>query len=194
MEAPIIKSFGMIFRMKFPFPYQAQLSTLFGVLSIHCEDEALTGIAFIESSSVVQLPRDAFSREVRAQLAAYFADANFQFDLPLKFSGTAHQLKVWQAMRDIPCGQVRTYGDLATLLQSSPRAVGQACGNNPIPIVIPCHRVVGKAGLGGFMHRADNGALDIKRWLLTHESERSAPVKNCGSTGSPRTALGGEDR
>jgi methylated-DNA-[protein]-cysteine S-methyltransferase len=151
------------------------------------------GITFLAPDSMELLPRTASAKEVCVQLGAYFSDVDFQFDLPLKLSGTAHQLKVWQAMRNIPRGQVRTYGELAALLQSSPRAVGQACGSNPIPVVIPCHRVVSKAGLGGFMHRADDGALDIKRWLLTHEGECSAPFKNGGSTGSPRTALGGEE-
>ena len=157
--------------MKPPFPYQAQLLAPFGVLGIHCTEASLTGITFLEQDSAMQPPCDAFTREVCAQLTAYFADTKFQFDLPLKLSGTKHQLKVWQAMCDIPCGQVQTYGDLAALLHSSPRAVGQACGNNPIPIVIPCHRVVSKAGLGGFMHRADSGARNIKRWLLGHEKQ-----------------------
>lgn len=173
--------------MKSTAPYQAQLREPFGVLGIHCSDEALSGITFLASDNVAQPPQNALAREVCAQLTAYFDDADFQFDLPLELSGTAHQLKVWQAMRAIPRGQVRTYGELAALLHSSPRAVGQACGNNPIPIVIPCHRVVGKTGLGGFMHRADSGALDIKRWLLAHEGERSELLNNSGSTGSPRT-------
>jgi len=155
--------------MKSALPYQIQLQAPFGVLGIHCEASALTGIGFLASGCIVSPPRDAFAKEVCAQLTAYFDDANFQFDLPLKLSGTEHQLKVWQALRDIPCGQVQTYGELAAALHSSPRAVGQACGNNPLPIVIPCHRVVSKAGMGGFMHRVDSGALDIKHWLLTHE-------------------------
>jgi methylated-DNA-[protein]-cysteine S-methyltransferase len=149
--------------------YQAQLQTPWGMVGIHCADDLLAGITFLAPDDIAQSPDDAFAREVCAQLSAYFADANFQFDLPLKLLGTEHQLKVWQALRGIPCGEVQTYGDLAALLHSSPRAVGQACGNNPLPIVIPCHRVVSKAGLGGFMHRADSGALDIKQWLLTHE-------------------------
>lgn len=149
--------------------YQAQLRTPWGVVGIHCADDLLTGIAFLAQDCKEQLPCDAFAREVCAQLSAYFESANFQFDLPLKLSGTKHQLKVWQALCEIPCGAVKTYGDIASMLHSSPRAVGQACGNNPVPIVIPCHRVVSKAGLGGFMHRADSGALNIKQWLLTHE-------------------------
>lgn len=160
---------GMSNRMKFKTPYQAVLPTPFGLVGIHCANKTLTGITFFASKSKVQSHGDALAREVCTQLQAYFDDAAFKFNLPLKLLGTEHQTKVWQAMRNIPCGQVQTYGDLAALLHSSPRAVGQACGNNPIPIIIPCHRVVSKAGLGGFMHSSDNSILDIKRWLLEHE-------------------------
>ena len=149
--------------------YQAKLQTPFGVLGIRCEAEALTGIEFLASGAATQPPRNTLAQTVCEQLTAYFADANFHFDLPLKLNGTVHRSKVWQAMSTIPRGQTRSYGDLAVQLQSSPRAVGQACGANPIPIIIPCHRVVSKAGTGGFMHQRDGNALDIKRWLLAHE-------------------------
>ncbi len=149
--------------------YQAKLKVSFGVLGIRCTDDALTGIEFLAPGTKSQLPRDAFAQRVCEQLSAYFTDANFRFDFPLKPGGTAHQNKVWQAMRTIPRGQVQTYGELAAQLGSGPRAVGQACGNNPIPVVIPCHRVVGKSGIGGFMHHSGGYALDIKRWLLAHE-------------------------
>ncbi len=149
--------------------YQAKLRAPFGVLGIRCTDELLTGIDFLAASSRVLAPRTAFARQVGEQLAAYFADPDFRFRLGLEPGGTAHQNKVWQAMCAIPRGRVRTYGDLAAELHSSPRAVGQACGNNPIPIVIPCHRVVGKSGLGGFMHHSGGDPLAIKRWLLVHE-------------------------
>lgn len=155
--------------LNLPVSYQAQMRAPFGVLGIHCADEALTGITFLSSSSAILSPDDAFTQEVCAQLAAYFLDADFRFNLPLKLSGTTHQMKVWQAMSDIPRGKVQTYGNIALSLHSSARAVGQACGANPIPIVVPCHRVVSKLGLGGFMHREDNDALDMKRWLLVHE-------------------------
>lgn len=82
---------------------------------------------------------------------------------------TPHQKKVWQAMLAIPAGQTRTYGEIAVELHSCAQAVGQACGANPIPIVIPCHRVVSKSGLGGFMKHGSGAPLDIKRWLLAHE-------------------------
>ena len=149
--------------------YQAKLETPFGVLGIRCTDDALTCIEFLAPNVKPQPPRNAFAQKVCAQLNAYIADPDFRFDLPLQPGGTAHQNKVWRAMRAIPRGQVLTYGDLAAQIGSAPRAVGQACGNNPIPVVIPCHRVVGKAGLGGFMHHSGGYALDIKRWLLAHE-------------------------
>ncbi|MDR2195137.1 MAG: methylated-DNA--[protein]-cysteine S-methyltransferase [Gallionellaceae bacterium] len=149
--------------------YQAKLKTPFGVLGICCSEEKLTGIAFLPPQVKALSPQNALAREVCGQLSAYLADAGFHFDLPLDLAGTDHQRRVWHAMCAIPCGQVRTYGDLAAEMRSSPRAVGQACGNNPIPVVVPCHRIVGKHGLVGFMHHSGGRATDIKRWLLEHE-------------------------
>ena len=139
------------------------------MLGIHCAEGAVIGIEFLPVSAQLLSPRDELAEEVCRQLNAYCADANFRFDLPLQLGGTVHQRKVWQRMCAIPCGLVLSYGELASEIGSSARAVGQACGNNPIPIVVPCHRVVSKVGLGGFMHRADTEALDIKRRLLAHE-------------------------
>ena len=149
--------------------YQAKLKMPFGVLGIRCTDDALICIEFLAPGAKPQPPRHVFAQKVCEQLFAYFADADFRFSLPLQPGGTTHQNKVWQAMRAIPRGQVQTYGELAAQIASAPRAVGQACGNNPIPILIPCHRVVGKSGMGGFMHHSGGYALDIKRWLLEHE-------------------------
>ncbi len=149
--------------------YQAKIKAPFGVLGIRCSDDTLTGIDFLAANTRLQAPKSAFAKQVCEQLSAYFDDPDFKFALPLDAGGTEHQNKVWRAMCAIPAGRVRTYGDVAAQLHSSPRAVGQACGNNPIPIVIPCHRVVGTSGLGGFMHHSDGNAIDIKRWLLAHE-------------------------
>jgi methylated-DNA-[protein]-cysteine S-methyltransferase len=160
--------------------YQAKLQAPFGVLGIRCTEDALTGIEFLAPGARPQLPRNAFARRVCEQLSAYFADPDFHFDLPLNPGGTEHQNKVWNAMRAIPRGQVQTYGALAARIHSSPRAVGQACGNNPIPIVIPCHRVVGKSGMGGFMRHSGGYALDIKHWLLAHEHATPSPLQGEG--------------
>ncbi len=100
------------------------------------------------------------------QLNAYFFCGLRHFDLPLAPAGTAFQRAVWQQMQAIPYGQTRTYGEIARWLRSAPRAVGRACGRNPIPIVIPCHRVVASGGLGGY---SGDGGADTKHWLLQLE-------------------------
>ncbi len=157
--------------------YQAVLKAPFGMLGIRCSGETLTGIDFLAPDVPKRAPRSPFAEQVCEQLRAYFADPSFEFHLALEPGGTEHQNKVWQAMRAIPPGRVRTYGDLAAQLHSSPRAVGQACGNNPIPIVSPCHRVVGKAGMGGFAHHSAGAPIDIKRWLLAHEGAGARPLE-----------------
>lgn len=149
--------------------YQAKLKAPFGVLGIRCSEHALTGIDFLPASERPQAPTNAFAAMVCEQLQRYFDDPHTPFTLPLELHDTPHRQKVWRAMLGIPCGQTRSYGELAAGLHSAAQAVGQACGANPIPIVVPCHRVVGKGGLGGFMRHAEGESLDIKRWLLKHE-------------------------
>ena len=113
--------------------------------------------------------RDPLSQEVAAQVTAYLADPDFVFSLPLPQVGTAHQRKVWDAINAIPRGQVLTYGDVARRVGSAPRAVGQACGANWYPLVIPCHRVTASAGIGGFARHDGGFHQNVKRWLLRHE-------------------------
>ncbi len=102
------------------------------------------------------------------QVLDYLKEPSSAFSLPLSTHGTAFQQCVWQAIAQIPCGQTRTYGQLARQIGSGPRAVANACGANQMPLVIPCHRVVAKNGIGGFMQGKVNG-LRIKQWLLQHE-------------------------
>jgi methylated-DNA-[protein]-cysteine S-methyltransferase len=104
--------------------------------------------------------------EAARQLDAYFAGKLSQFDLPLRAAGSGFEHRVWSAMQDIPYGETRSYGELAAAIGSAPRAVGGACGRNPIPIVIPCHRVLGKTGLGGY---SGAGGLKTKEALLALE-------------------------
>ena len=90
--------------------------------------------------------------------------------MPLRPSGTAFQRRVWEQISAIPNHQTRTYGELAIALRNAPRAVGQACGANPFPLIVPCHRVIAAGGgLGGFSRQRGGFLLDIKRWLLAHE-------------------------
>jgi len=149
--------------------YQAKLRVPFGVLGIRCTGEALTAIDFLPPGEKSQRASDALAQTVCEQLLRYMEDADAPFTVPLRLDGTPHQRRVWQAMQAIPRGQTRSYGEIAAELGSCAQAVGQACGSNPIPVIIPCHRIVGKAGLGGFARHTSGAPLDIKRWLLAHE-------------------------
>jgi methylated-DNA-[protein]-cysteine S-methyltransferase len=160
--------------------YQTKLSAPFGVLGIRCTEDALTGIDFLPATEKPQRAASAFAKTVCEQLLRYFENPDVQFSVPLKLNGTPHQQKVWQALIAIPRGETRSYGELAAELKSGAQAVGQACGANPIPIIIPCHRVVSKSGLGGFMRHASGASLDIKRWLLAHEALSLSPLQGEG--------------
>ncbi|KXS31028.1 MAG: Methylated-DNA/protein-cysteine methyltransferase [Candidatus Gallionella acididurans] len=149
--------------------YQAKLPVPFGVLGIRCDDTALLRIDFLPATEKPRRANGALSVAACEQLLRYFESPDMQFTVPIKPGGTPHQQKVWQAMCSIPRGETRSYGELAAELKSGAQAVGQACGANPIPVIIPCHRVVGRSGLGGFMGHASGAPLDIKRWLLAHE-------------------------
>lgn len=105
-------------------------------------------------------------RDVIAQLRAYFSGDLKHFDLPLAPAATAEAQAVRDAMTSIPYGTTATYGDLAARTGSCARAVGQACGANPLPIIVPCHRVVGSQGFGNYS--GGNGP-ETKHWLLAHE-------------------------
>ncbi len=109
--------------------------------------------------------RTALLDEGLVQLAAYFAGRLTRFDLPLDW-GTGLNAAVRRAMADIPYGQTRTYGQIAKVVSAAPQAVGQACGANPLPILIPCHRVMGTDWFGGF---SAPGGVETKAALLRHE-------------------------
>lgn len=135
-----------------------------GPLTLSSRDGALTGLSW--GGQTGNEP-DAVVERAAEQLAAYFAGQLCHFDLPLETGGSAFRKSVWAAMRAIPPGRTLSYGDVARKLDSAPRAVGGACGKNPIVIVVPCHRIVGSSGLGGFGGRERR--VDIKSWLLDHE-------------------------
>jgi len=119
-----------------------------------------------------------------AALAAYFAGRPLPPDAAPVPAGTPYQQRVWQAMAAIPFGATLTYGALAARLGSGPRAVAMACARNPIPILIPCHRVVGAAGLGGYSGGAGPAT---KRWLLAHE-QRHARLGRSGPAAGVQAA------
>ena len=144
-------------------------ATPIGPLTLHARDGALTGV-WMEDDRELAERRDDSSPlgEARRQLDAYFAGELREFDLPLAPSGSAFQLRVWEELRAIPYGDTISYGELARRVgdPSAARAVGLANGRNPLPVVVPCHRVIGADGsLTGF-----GGGLDRKRRLLELEA------------------------
>ncbi|MHB0986673.1 MAG: methylated-DNA--[protein]-cysteine S-methyltransferase [Sulfuricella sp.] len=151
--------------------YQARIASPFAVLGIVTDGAALTALDFLPLGTPVLEPQDAVAKKVCVQLRGYLDGFPVRFDVPLAPRGTPFQNRVWQALRRIPYGSTQSYGELARLLDSAPRAVGQACGANPIPVIIPCHRVLARHGLGGFMNSSGGEPLAIKRWLLEHESK-----------------------
>ncbi|MHA3915262.1 methylated-DNA--[protein]-cysteine S-methyltransferase [Halovulum sp. GXIMD14793] len=135
----------------------------FGRLGIAATETNITALHWNAQASGPDTPLLA---EARAQMQAYLSGTLTRFDLPLDPSGTAFEKQVYAAMLAIPLGQTRTYGDLARDLSVTPQAIGQACGANPIPIIIPCHRITATGGLGGF---SGAGGVEQKVALLKHE-------------------------
>jgi methylated-DNA-[protein]-cysteine S-methyltransferase len=150
--------------------YAALLPTPFAVLGVRQTGYALAGLDFLPPDTPLRAATAPIVQRLARELDAYFADARHAWDLPLSIAGTPFRQRVWRAIAAIEPGTTRSYGDIARDLDSGARAVGQAVGDNPLPIVIPCHRVLAAdGGLGGFMHGRTGFSLDIKRWLLRHE-------------------------
>ena len=151
--------------------FSAIVPAPFGYIGVRTENVQLSELVYLPPRFQEKAPVDAVAQLAAEQIERYFADPDSQFTLPLKQVGTAFQHKVWQAISSIPRGQVRTYGQIAKHIGSAPRAVGQACGANWFPLVIPCHRVTASGGLGGFAHHDDESGfhLGVKRYLLRLE-------------------------
>jgi methylated-DNA-[protein]-cysteine S-methyltransferase len=138
-------------------------------VGVRTENETLVGVRYLARSAPLQAPTNRFAERVVRQLERYRDDPDTEFDLPLSIGGTEFQRRVWRVMQRIPRGRTRTYGDVAKSLDSAARAVGQACGENRLPIIIPCHRIIAAGGIGGFGHSRGGYLLEAKRWLLGHE-------------------------
>lgn len=151
--------------------FSAIVAAPFGAIGVRTEAGLLRELSYLPPSSEEKDPQDVLAERTAEQLLAYFSDPDFRFDLPRLPAGTAFQQRVWAAISEIPRGEVLTYGGVARRIGSAPRAVGQACGSNWFPLVIPCHRVTAAGGLGGFSHHDDMDGfyLGVKRWLLAHE-------------------------
>lgn len=151
--------------------FSAIVSAPFGAIGVRCNATHVSELVYLPPSFHAQAAQDALAIRVEQQLQAYFQDPDTIFDLPTQAVGSVFQNKVWAAISSVPRGEVRTYGQIAKMVQSAPRAVGGACGANWLPLIIPCHRVTASGGLGGFANHADPSGfhLNVKRWLLAHE-------------------------
>lgn len=142
---------------------ELSLTTPVGDLTVMSDGDAITGVAWRKAKDPEKTPE---LKEACAQLRAYFAGELTEFDLPLNVFGSKAQRDVCTEMAAIPFGETLTYGDIAARVGLPAQAVGAACGGNPIPVIIPCHRVLGASSLGGF---SGGVGIDTKVWLLRHE-------------------------
>jgi methylated-DNA-[protein]-cysteine S-methyltransferase len=149
--------------------YQAVIDSPVGKLGIRMSGKHLIGIDFLATRAVMYSAQTSSCQHVVEQLGAYFDNPHSRFSIPILLQDSHFRHRVWGALRAIPAGKTRCYGEIAALLDTSARAVGGACRANPVPIIIPCHRVVAKSGLGGFSGVTAGRYLVIKRWLLRHE-------------------------
>jgi methylated-DNA-[protein]-cysteine S-methyltransferase len=150
--------------------FDAVVHLPFGSVGVRTQGEFVERIEFLPANVPCMTATNAVAQRAIDQLRAYCECSETPIDLPLLIDGTPFQRSVWREIADIPVGATRTYGEIARRLRGSPRAVGQACGDNRLPLAIPCHRVVSSTGIGGFAHRRGGVYQRIKRWLLAHEA------------------------
>ncbi|WP_418647122.1 methylated-DNA--[protein]-cysteine S-methyltransferase [Thauera butanivorans] len=149
--------------------FDAVIALPFGPFGIRAADAAVGELVFLPPDTPLQAPANETARIAAEALHGWIEHPERPFPLPLRECGTPFQRRVWGEISAIPAGRTRTYGELSTRLGSAARAVGQACGANPYPLVVPCHRVTSASGLGGFANATGGWLLDVKRWLLRHE-------------------------
>lgn len=137
-------------------------------LAISTMPEGLAGIDYVDDIDL-QDPDNAIAENVVHQLLHYFNDPQRGFDLPLALRGTPFQQRLWKSLCSVPAGQTDTYGHLATELNSGAQAIGQACRRNPVPVIVPCHRIVSLQGMGGYAGEINGEKIRIKKALLAHE-------------------------
>lgn len=167
---------GVFVSSAMPQPYSAVVPFALGscqvTLGIRVSATGLSCIDFLPQQAPLA-PSDALAKRVVAQLQTYVSNPVQGFDLPLDLLGTPFQLRVWEQLRRIPAGHPIRYGELALRLGSGARAVGNACRRNPIPIVVPCHRLVSSQGLGGYGGAVAGKQVHFKQALLEHEARHA---------------------
>ncbi|BAL23596.1 methylated-DNA--[protein]-cysteine S-methyltransferase [Azoarcus sp. KH32C] len=150
--------------------FAAVIELPFGHFGIRTAEDRVQELVFLPPDATPKSPDNLLAERAAHQIALWIEDPDRPFDLPLVERGTAFQRRVWAAITAIPRGRQRRYGSIAAELGSAARAVGQACGANPFPLVVPCHRVVAAGSLGGFANATDGYLISAKRWLLEFEA------------------------
>lgn len=151
--------------------FDAVVAAPFGAVGFELSGDSVYRIKLLPPGTDPIALHGVAAKAAAAQLSAYFDDRLASLDFPHLAKGTAFQQEVWRAISRVPVGRTLTYGELADTIGAVARAIGQACGDNPLPLLIPCHRIVSRAGLGGFGHASDGFLPRVKRWLLAHEAE-----------------------
>jgi methylated-DNA-[protein]-cysteine S-methyltransferase len=149
--------------------YQASVKTPFAHLALVLDNDALVAIDFIAANASEIKPESVQAKKIVQQIKAYCQHSVKRFDVKLRLQGTTFQQSVWREMQRVSFGKVKTYGELAKILNTSPRAVGNACRKNPVPLIVPCHRIVAATGIGGYEGKTSGRVHNIKRELLQHE-------------------------
>ncbi|GAA5171205.1 methylated-DNA--[protein]-cysteine S-methyltransferase [Viridibacterium curvum] len=133
------------------------------------DGEHINLLAFLPPAAHLQAPTTPLLKAFGKALHDWLASPDAPLPVTHRAKGTAFQQRVWRAISAIPRGQTRCYGELVASAGGTARAIGQACGANPLPILVPCHRVVAASGLGGFANASDGWLIETKKWLLAHE-------------------------
>jgi len=149
--------------------FDAVFASPVGRLGICVQGKTLSRLVFLSGRYRLRPAQCAETSRVEQSILGYFDNPHGSLELDVQLSGTLFQRKVWRALRLIPAGKVMTYGALAERLGTSARAVGNACRRNPVPIVVPCHRVVAQHGPGGFAGDHQGRLVRVKHWLLQAE-------------------------
>lgn len=158
-------------------PYSAVIKSPIGNLAVVCRGQKkleITSIQYLLTKTPSKTPSDPAEKtlilSLQKDLEKYWQNPKHKFTVPLAPEGTSLQKRVWKALQKIPSGKTITYGELALQIGTGARVIGNACRKNPILILIPCHRVVAKNGLGGFGGDTSGKLIDNKKYLLRHEN------------------------
>ena len=157
--------------------YDLVLASPVGRLGLWLSHATVNRLDYLPASTPLRAAQTRFAQRVVRAIDHYFTHPDRAIEVPLMLAGTPFQRRVWAALQAIPAGETRTYAELAELLGSGARAVGNACRRNPVSIIVPCHRVVAAGGMGGYGGRTDPRGIWRKHWLLAHEGASCRGLK-----------------